>query len=309
MESASALQIGQNCGQPVRLATSPLEIRRILVATDYSEPACRAIEAAVAIAGVYSSEVVLAHASTPFHFAAGEGVIPDLLVDQLAEDEAQMKDLVSRIPELAALRVETIIDYASPVSMILDLVQKMRPDLIVLGSEGPSGMERVALGSVAETIAHAVTVPVLIMGPHAHTNRKPFKSIVFATDMHTTGLRPAQYASSLAEAFHSHLLLLHVIEREPEYSSLRSEIEDRMREDMRSLLPADAGRNFPYEFAIDYGKPAERIVEAARSVEATLVVLGSRRGGLMEDHLPWMTLSQVIREASCGVMVVRNCLS
>jgi nucleotide-binding universal stress UspA family protein len=296
----------QSSEAALHLGTSPLEIRRILIATDFSEPAHRALEAAVAIAGVYNSEITVAHATSSIAFAAGEGVVPDLLVDQALEDEEQMEKLVNDLPDMARLHVETVIDDATRVAMINGLVKTRNPDLLVLGSHGPGALERLALGSVAESVARAVAVPVLIFGPHAHSDREPFQSIVLATDMATTGLRPAQYASSLAERFHSRLLVLHVIEDKPAASPVRSEVERRLREDMQSLLPGDAASMCHPEFSIEYGQPAERIVEAARSIHATLVVMGSRCGVGLEDHLPWMTLSQVVREAGCGVLVVRN---
>src|SRR5690242_822638 len=87
--------------------TSPLEIRKILVGTDYSEPAYRALEAAVTIAVAYNSDITVAHATSSVAFAAGEGVVPDLLIDQALKDEEQMEILVHHLPAMAQLRVET----------------------------------------------------------------------------------------------------------------------------------------------------------------------------------------------------------
>ena len=290
----------------VHLGTSPLQIRRILVATDYSEPARRALEAAVAIAGMYNSEITVAHSTSSIAFASGEGVVPDLLVDQALQDAEQMDKLIRDVPGISQLRIETVIDDAPPFAMINRLVKIMNPELLVLGSHGPGALERLALGSVAESVARALPVPVLILGPHAHSGRDPFQSIVLATDMVTTGLRPAQYASSLAERFHSRLVVLHVMEHEPKPFAARRELERDLRMELKSLLPVDADATCRPEFRITHGQPAKRIVEATRSAHATLVVMGSRYGIGLEDHLPWLTLSQVIREARCGVLVVRN---
>ena len=68
--------------EPLHLETSNLDIRNILVATDYSESAHRALQAAIVIAELYGSALWLAHASFPSNFAAGEGVVPaEFLVD------------------------------------------------------------------------------------------------------------------------------------------------------------------------------------------------------------------------------------
>jgi nucleotide-binding universal stress UspA family protein len=293
--------------EPLHLETSNLEIRNILVATDYSEPAHRALQAAIAIAELYGSALLLAHASFSNDFAAGEGVVPaEFMVDQLAEDKKQMEELAANEPALAKLRVDTVVEYADPVTLVERSVEKNEIDLVVVGSQGSSGLERLALGSVAESIVNNVTSPVLIMGPHAHNGRELFKSIVFATDLSSTGLRPAQYASSFAERFHSRLLVVHVIEEPLNSFPIQSEIEARLLQDMQSLLPKDADLSFHPQFRIEYGTPAECIVETAHSVEANLMVLGARRKLVLADHLPWLTLSKVVREAGCGVLVVRN---
>jgi nucleotide-binding universal stress UspA family protein len=86
-------------------------------------------------------------------------------------------------------------------------------DLIVLGSHGSSGLERLALGSVAETVLRKAACPVLVVGPNCRTEQHPFRSILFATNLETTGLRAAQYASALLEHVHGRLTLLHVIEK------------------------------------------------------------------------------------------------
>jgi nucleotide-binding universal stress UspA family protein len=190
--------------------------------------------------------------------------------------------------------------------LIEQIAEKNDVDLIVAGSHGSSGIERIALGSVAESIVYNNTLPVLIMGPVAHPDKEPFRSIVFATDLSSTGLRPAQYASSLAGHFHSQLLMLHVIEEPVKDRVIQSEIEGHLLRDLQALLPADANLSCTPQFRIEYGTPAERVAEVARSIKASLVVVGARRGNALADHLPWLTLSKVIREAACGVLVVRN---
>jgi nucleotide-binding universal stress UspA family protein len=207
---------------------------------------------------------------------------------------------------LEHLHVETVVEYDAAVPMIHDLVQARHPDLVVIGSEGTSGIERVALGSVAESVARSVAVPVLIIGPHARGGDELFRSVVFATDLKSTGLRTAQFASSIAERFHSDLAVLHVLEREQPVSALRGEVQDRPLQQMKALLSVDAAANCVPEFMVSYGDAAEQILQVAHSRNATLVVLGSRRRALLEDHLPWTTLSQIVREAGCGVLVVRN---
>ena len=293
--------------EPLHLETSDLEIRNILVATDFSASAHQALQAATAIAGLYGSGLLLAHARFLSNFSAGEGMIPaEFLIDQLAEDKKQMQDLVASQPGLAKLRLDTVVEYGDTVTLVEKLVRKNKIDLVVVGSHGSSGLERLVLGSVAESVAYTIKPPVLIMGPHAHNESDPFKSIVFATDLATTGLRPAQYACSLTERFRSQLLVVHVVEKPLSTFAIQSNLENRLLREMRELLPNDADLACHPQFRIEYGKPGDEIAEAVRSVAASLLIVGVRSKGDLVDHLPWLTLSRMIHEAGCGVLVVRN---
>ena len=293
--------------EDLHLDTSTLRIRRILVPTDFSQPATRALEAAIAIAELYGSTLQLAHASFSANLIAAEEFPPqEFLIDRLEQDQKMMQTLIAAHPRLAKVQMETTVDYGDPITMIRRLAEKWNPDLLVLGSHGCSGLERIALGSLAESVAHDLTQPVLIMGPHAKSGREPFQSIVFATDLSSTGLRPAQYASSFAERFHSELLMLHIVEEAPQNERFRSEREQQALQDLEMLVPRDAKLACRPRFKVEFGKAAERIVQAARDVNATLVVVGARRAGPLTSHLPWLTVSKIIREAECGVLVVRN---
>lgn len=293
--------------QDLHLDTSALRIRRILVPTDFSQPAVRALEVAIELAELYGSSLILAHASFSPNFIAAEGFPPPAFqIDQLEQDRKMMETLVETHPKLAKLKTEIEVDYGDPIAMIQRLAETSKPDLLVLGSHGCSGLERIALGSMAESVAHDLTQPVLIMGPHAKSGLETFQSIVFATDLSSTGLRPAQYASSIAERFHSQLLVLHVVEEASQNERFRSEREQQALQDLEMLVPRDAKFACRPRFKVEFGKAAEQIVRAAREVNASLVVVGARRAGPLTSHLPWLTLSKIIREAECGVLVIRN---
>jgi len=74
-------------------------------------------------------------------------------------------------------------------------------------------------------------------------------------------------------------------------------------------LPKDTEVNGPPEVAVEYGEPAERIVEAARQRHADLIVLGVRgaEGHIgAATHLDRATAHQVVAHAGCPVLTVRQ---
>jgi nucleotide-binding universal stress UspA family protein len=152
---------------------------------------------------------------SPVVYGIDSGTVPiEVLNANLDADKTQMNQLISSEPGLSELKPNVVVAYADAVDLINRVSQDEKADLIIAGSHGASGLERLALGSIAEAVLHQAACPVLIVGPNC-TESHPFRSILFATNLRTTGLRGAQYAASLAERFGAKLTILHVVNREP----------------------------------------------------------------------------------------------
>ena len=292
------------------LQTARVKFRRILVPIDFSAPAERALEMAIRIAELYASEILIAHASYPATYYAGEGIVAgEFLVDCIGEDKKFVETILARHPAPAQVKVETVVEYADPVTLIRQLTDKFSPDLVLVGSHSSSKIEQLAIGSVAQSVVYSLTTPVLIMGPCAEVPEQLFRSIVLATDLSTIDLRAAQYASSLCEELGGTLTLLHVVHDPPRDARTRKAIENRLSERLRLLIPENSALSSRSRARIEYGEAAEQILNVAKSGNANLVVMGARRGSMVADHAPWATLSKVIHSATCGVLVIRGHLA
>lgn len=135
---------------------------RILVPTDGSSGVERAIEHAIELAGTHGAAV---HAVYVVNSASYGGLpmetswegIRDVLTDEGEE-------ALERVHELAAgtgVEVETAVLEGSPSSRIVDYADEARCDLIVMGTHGRGGIDRLLLGSVAERVVRSADVPVL----------------------------------------------------------------------------------------------------------------------------------------------------
>lgn len=63
------------------------------------------------------------------------------------------------------VRVNRSVMTGHPVEEILSCVESQRPDLVIMGSQGKTGLKRMFLGSVAENVARRTTVPILLVHP------------------------------------------------------------------------------------------------------------------------------------------------
>ena len=194
----------------------------------------------------------------------------------------------------------------SPSNCLIGAAKQFDSDLIVVGSHGRHGFEQLLFGSVSESLLRHVLCPVLIVGPDCLIPQTPPRTILFSSDLQDSGMRPGEYADSLAKSYDCRLILMHVVSGEPNPDpAMRGWIEDNCRTRLLRLLsPVSRDRN-TVETHLSYGDPAQEILAAAHSKQADLLVLGAGKHGPLSDHLPWRTLAMIIRNASCPIFNVR----
>ena len=145
-------------------AGEPRPIRNVLVATDFSADARRALEWAVALAGRVSARVSLVHAvALPVAFGEEELVLESVTAAQWAAQQAARGKLERLRAEHSAVAGEVSVEPGHPDGVILDVARRLKSDLIVLGTRGRSGLGHVLLGSTAERVLRRAPVPVVVL--------------------------------------------------------------------------------------------------------------------------------------------------
>lgn len=295
------------------LATTPVHFARILVATDFSPQADQALKTAYDLARIFGSQLYLVHAIDPMVIAATQvGPAPaEVMQSTLDTAQSRLRGLVLSDPRLKKMQPRLNVGFSTPLDLIHEVTHRENIDLVVVGSHGLKGMERLALGSVAEAILRKSTCPVLIVGPQCKAEADPLCSILLATDLAPTGLRAAQYAASLAESAHGKLTVLHADEGSSTWPFLPSEIAcDRAEgSELTQLLPIDIFEHCKPRFRVECGDPADVIPIVAEEECASLVVVGLRDRSALADRAPWSTLSRLIRDLHCPVLGVRGHLA
>jgi len=284
---------------------------RILVATDFSEPANQALKAAIIVGRLFGSKLFLVHAASPVFYDRNAGPIPlEILDANLDAAKEEINQLISCEPGLREFEPKVTVAYSNAVDLIAQVSREEKIELIVAGSHGANCLERLALGSVAEAILHRARCPVMIVGPNCRTADHLFHSLLFATDLTTTGRRGALFASGLAKRFHADLTLLHVMNEKPAAPHVEIEvIEARIKQQLHELLPPDVSEQCKAKVRLEQDRHiAKTIVTVADIERVTLMVvgLGNRR---LADHIPRSILSYLIREAKCPVLGVRGHLA
>jgi nucleotide-binding universal stress UspA family protein len=293
--------------------TTRVTLKNILFATDFSEPSEAALPFAMAVARQYGSKLFALHVMTPQPFAYGA---PDLGPSSMAAYEDALQAEMQRVEaRLTGLPHETLMVREASVWRAFErAIKEHKIDLAVVGTHGRTGVSKLLMGSQAEEIFRRCKVPVLTIGPAVrigvHGGGK-FHCVLFATDFTPTSLGAAPYAISLAQENQANLLLLYVVP-EKELRKSGSDLEravPEIRQSLEQLVPKDADLWCRPEVAVEYGSPAERILEAAKQRGADLIVLGVRsaHGHLSAaTHLEGTTAHKVVAHAVCPVLTVRG---
>jgi nucleotide-binding universal stress UspA family protein len=142
--------------------------KHVLSATDFGEPAERALEAAIVQASKFEARLTLLHASwvPPLVYAAYVDGL-SWPVEEMTDAARKELDLVLSKARQRYARIEGVMMSGEPWRTILDVAKERDVDLIVMGTHGRHGLSRVLLGSVAEKVVRLSPVPVLTVSGKA----------------------------------------------------------------------------------------------------------------------------------------------
>jgi len=141
--------------------TNPL-FRKILIATDGSDRNKAAVEEALRIGRACGSAVVAAYVMdlSAFESASADVVIRDTWTVIQREADATL----ARVREIAeGVNLETVVLEGKPAPEIVRYAADNGIDLIVIGTQGKRGLERLLLGSVAEQVIRSAPCKVLVV--------------------------------------------------------------------------------------------------------------------------------------------------
>ncbi len=139
--------------------------KKILVAVDFSEPSHKALQTAAQISADTGAELVLVHVWRPSSHTYGGLVFPITFAEDYIKDATVKLAGLQHVAEAAgATRVTSEVLTGAPWHEVIEMVRKDQSfDLIIVGSQGLTGVKHVLLGSVAEKIVRHAPCPVLVV--------------------------------------------------------------------------------------------------------------------------------------------------
>lgn len=297
-----------------------IALEAILCPVDLSEISRGALGHAIALAVQYSARLrvleVVSHPSLPP--AVTPAAVAGLTIEMRRTLIEEMERLVE--PAIAAgVPTDVRLEEGYVVAKILEEARSLATDLIVMGTHGRTGFDRLVLGSVTEKVLRKAECPVLTVPPlsrHGADAALRFQTILCAVDFSDPSTTGLEYAVSLAGHAAARLVLISVLDwpvtemapagvRLSTLDAFRREWETHAAEELRRAATAATGGAMPAEEVVAVGKPSREILRVATSVGADLIVMGVHGRGSLERAMLGSTTHQVIRHATCPVLTVR----
>lgn len=299
-----------------------VEDRRVLLATDFSAPAGLAYAYGTGLAKTRHAGMLILNVLEGPPGLDREFPVNTLFLKQLQEESDRELANLGRLAEKDGIAYETRQVYGRPAESVVKIAEEVMPALIVLGTHGRTGWDRLLLGSTAEAVVREAPCPVLTVRMSAQGEAAGLAGsiridrVLVPLDFSEFSQEAFEYAAMLAKQFAAKVCLVHALAAAAypldfalfgvtEAAALRGKIQVRLHE-LVSVLQADG---VDAEVACETGTPAEAITKEAerfRLGAKGAIVMGTHgRRGL--NRLALGSVAEyVVRHAACPVFTVKS---
>src|SRR5678809_47290 len=148
-----------------------MQIRQILLPTDFSECGNYALSYAASLARTFKASIICVNVIEPIIPTVGySGMTEPLpiadIADQLEDSAERELPKLAECDECAGIEVEELVVHGEAASEIVTVARKHHVDLIVISSHGRTGLGRILFGSTAEAVVRHATCPVPVSYTH-----------------------------------------------------------------------------------------------------------------------------------------------
>lgn len=249
--------------------------QRLLLATDGSEFSRAPTEIAVALARAF-------------------GVTLDIVtsVDSAADDEQAKARLTVATREalVAGVDTEEVVRHGKPVAEVVGAAQEASSNILVIGRRPPKDLKQRLVGDVAAHIIAGSPCHVLVAGWQA---RMWQRRILVAVDGFDTSDGVADTAAQIARVTRTPVTLLSAVAAEKDVAAATEDLAHRA-----GVMKLDG---IDCDSRVVKAAPGAAILEAARELDADLVVIGGRYGTGLRG-----TADEVLGGLTCAVLVVKS---
>lgn len=250
-------------------------MKNILVPTDFSDQAEKALKVAAQLARKFNGEIYLLHMLE----------LPLQLIDPVQGSSHNLPEAIffmklahqrfSKImkePYLQGIKVHETVEFHRAFEGIMEIGKAKNCDLIVMGSHGVSGFQEMFIGSNTEKVVRHSEIPVLVIKDEI--TEFQIDNFIFATDANSENKHTLKKAVKFAETINARLHLLYV--NTPNNFITSEEAYNRMNSFMEDAKPNNYEMHIYNDISVEKG-----ILNFAEKINAGLIGISTHgRKGL-----------------------------
>ena len=279
--------------------------KKILVPVDGSHSCLHAEELAAAIAKNFKSKVTVIHvvshdflhAELELRYQVPPSVRTEITNWLFQTGKKIVWDAEALFKEEGIEVDARVVEYEDPAETVLQVAKDEGYDLIVMGNRGETEVEVFSLGSIAEKVSRHAECPVLIVKETTELSK-----ILVAIDGSESAEKALEYAVQLAKKHKAKITLLNV--GESKLFGLKPEVARKIGESILSDAAAKV-KGLKLDTQLEFGNPAETIIEVAEKGNYDLIVVGSRGLSSVKRFFLGSVSDDVSHHAKCSVLIVR----
>ncbi|MCC7265522.1 MAG: universal stress protein [Candidatus Latescibacteria bacterium] len=271
-----------------------VQLNAALAAVDFSNWTGPVLRAGAEMARLYGASLTAVYAEQflpPPYFT--EGDIKALADLHALQRRSAAQHLAEVVRQEISYPAQARLVEAFPTEAILSLARELGAGLLVLGTHGRSGLNRLLMGSVAEKVVRQAGVPVLVVKQETPLT---FRRLLCPVNYTPVALEALRHAADLASRSGAELVVMSV-EEEP---GLRRDHEEQLR----ALIPPPLQEHCRLRPVVRHGEAAEQILRLAAEENSDLVVVGAQHRPLLEATILGTTSVRVMRHAPCSALIV-----
>jgi len=288
-----------------------MKINKILVPTDFSEPANKAVDQAILFAIANDAEVVVVHARVMYE--ENPEKLPELEEREKVRENELLEKLKQDVARHTNIKIRhEIIRGFSVHSALLAYINNNIFDLILIGTHGRSGIKHFLLGSVAEKVVRYAPYPVITVPPESSIG-DTYNKIVVPYDFSAHAWLALENSLYFAKNKLCEIDVLYVIEDKNESSwkrkSILEEIPD-IREKAKQKLYETINKlsdyqKYSFKVSVKTGTPHKKITKYVKEVEADLVIMATHGQVGIDRFILGSTTERVIRSVNAQILSMK----
>jgi nucleotide-binding universal stress UspA family protein len=293
-----------------------LRIERILCPVDFSEPSAKAYDSAQSLARHYQAKLFLQHVVDfvlPAYAYYADAIYINQLFQTIRDGARKQLQDFAKSHTRSGVHPECLVHEGGVADSILSFAAAQNVDLIVMGTHGLKGVDRVALGSVAEKVLRKARCPVLVSrkagqgvaAPQGRQDSVHLRRVIFCTDFSDPARGALEYALSVAAEYDAEITLLHVLEDVQRLDNIQEAIATATKQ-IDKLVPAERREAAKIKTMVRIGRDYEQIIQFASDIQADLLIMAVRGRNALDLAVFGSTTYRAIQLGPCSVLAVHG---